>query len=1556
MPAPPSDTPPTVEPNAVLAAMLDRLYAALMRGPGLNCRPGNSRQRIDLTDLSACDDAPAADVFQQLLEPSATAFVSFNVPRPDDYQVFSRFRKTKPKPSAEERSDEASDSSLDKPKESPELRAYRQQQKLAKKFRNIIDDARTYQQDTGVHALSLGYPILSVPPGVMGSGRILAPVAFVPVSLTLKAGGRPGLELSCYAADADRVVVNPALMAWLERNTGAAVPDELFDDEAGEEPWREIKELIKFVAQAMRLDDIEPESFLPPSQHPKPNAEERTSGGDEASDQTPAEKNAEQESKEQQPAPPPFTLTPCPNADGLPDKPALLRSAVLGLFPAGNQGLIRDTRAMLAQPQDLEGPVLPFVSRTAVIEPPQADQDDTPDNESETAEGDTSTAGREAEISEDHDNPRPVALADPCQLRAVTLSRTHRALVLHGPPGTGKSQTITNIIGDHLARGQRVLFVCDKRTALDVVAHRLDSLGLSPLCAVVHDPQRDRRDLYMGLRAQLDRLTDAKTHPRAEKRLEQIDQELDTIHTELTALHDALMQRRDDRPGVAAESFHELVGRWLAIDAPALPATQLTNITLDDLETHRRHVELALERGNAIVFPTHPWSAAAQGPLETYLSQPVDELRRKLASSVEDARAADATADPDIPPFNADEPLPDQAARRAAVLDHLRWIDEHPDDTRRRHAASLDADSLPRMLDKLGDAKPWRDAVDAGPLDAELWLSTKADVPTPRVLAEQLGTLEQYLDTTTKWYGFLCFGAKSRAAKVLRTYGLKRTPDDATRLRDFLAGVRARVLLSAAAETLAGQTPTADVWPDEQLASTFAQFDHLLPALQRTDDDRSLRERLRQSLLEDSVRQCLLAGLAASPPRSDALQTLEQSLQTTGLFNPTWQQHATAAFRAFIPKPSVESRNDEASDQPESSQTSENQGKPTTPTLTRLRDRFDDLETVLRIQASLDALPQQLREATANLLEAAAEPGEGVAALSKRIIEHTLSARVAADPSLSRLDPAAVDHAFARHAELEKERREKTTDAILHRWTELQRQRLLVGTGTKLNSLGAAVRQRLYIRGKRAMRLRQVISVGQNTSYDDAGSGGGDPIFDLAPIWLASPETVAQCFPREDLFDVVVFDEASQCRLEEALPVLTRAKRVVIAGDPKQLPPTRFFEAALASSDDVEIRDEDDLFEAQQTEVEDLLAAALNLDVQESYLDVHYRSRNADLIEFSNDYFYKGRLQAIPGHPRNISRFAPLTLHRADGVYEDRVNPDEAAHVVQLVDDLLKRAEPPSIGIACFNLAQRDLIAEALDDHALEDDDFAKRLDKARNRDGESSFEGLFVKNLENVQGDERDHIVISTTYGPNPHGKFYRRFGPLAMAGGGRRLNVLVTRARQEVHLVTSIPQSAYRAIEPVPEGATPSGSWLLFAYLRYAEQLEDAYEQQARILEHQDETPPAAMVLPTENPSRFAKALANTLAAQRKVASDVFWGNEGFCVDLALHHPTQREAVTLGALTDFSRFKGPSDAVSWDLYRVGILRWQGWDLHRVWTPTFFRDPQRCVNQLMEDVEQHTS
>ncbi|MBC8107768.1 MAG: hypothetical protein H7Z14_14340 [Anaerolineae bacterium] len=275
------------------------------------------------------------------------------------------------------------------------------------------------------------------------------------------------------------------------------------------------------------------------------------------------------------------------------------------------------------------------------------------------------------------------------------------------------------------------------------------------------------------------------------------------------------------------------------------------------------------------------------------------------------------------------------------------------------------------------------------------------------------------------------------------------------------------------------------------------------------------------------------------------------------------------------------------------------------------------------------------------MIDHSVAPDEALAAMRRAVLSGEITRRLDASPQLQALDERNLRTAFDRYAQLDGHKKSLVRDSILHRWLGVQKERLLASTGSRLNTLGADVKRRFTMSGQRAMRLRRVIELGRSID-------GGDPLFDLRPIWMASPETVAQLFARQPIFDVVIFDEASQCRLEEALPVLTRARRVVIAGDPQQLPPTRFFESAVVSTDeDGELESGQQMFESQQAQTEDLLAAVLNLDVHEAYLDVHYRSRNSDLIAFSNEHFYHKRLQTIPGHPKHLAKYAPLTIDRA---------------------------------------------------------------------------------------------------------------------------------------------------------------------------------------------------------------------------------------------------------------------------------------------------------------------
>ncbi|MFE8598470.1 AAA domain-containing protein [Archangium violaceum] len=1417
--------------------MLDRLYASLASGPSINCRPHNSRQRVDLTLLSRLDGTPPHSVLAGLLGDKATVKLSV-------------------------RTTSASKETPD----SPSKREDDERQALLRKLNTIAEEARTFEQDTGAQVLHVGFPLLHLPPntkdsrGFTSTKRVLAPIAFIPVRLTLKKGRTPGLELESAADGADRVMPNTALIAWVERQTGKRL-GELFADESGQDPWRELNELSTAVANALELPAPAPLSAETPLS-PTPRSEDETSAG--------------------------TTILPC---------------AVLGLYPLSNQSLVDDMRA-LVDGETVQGPIESFLRVGVSLGAQGSPRKDA------TAQG-SWRAGED----------RLVSHADPCQSRAVRLARSSRGLVVHGPPGTGKSQTIANAIGDHLARGERVLLVCDKRTALDVVKHRLEHLGLGSLCAVVHDAQRDQRELYLGIREQLDNLTESKVNPAAKAELSRVDTEMQALHDELSSAERALSERP---AGGTEPSFHELVGQWFgqeALGSLARATESLGAFRLADSRPHEREVREVLERAGKEGYPDNPWRTSLGAGLKDYLSTPLATYRERMASAVEAAREADAQASPDVPAFSPAGDVAAEGRARAELADKLeRVLNEARPEWLARWASSM-SEAVQATKTQLEGLAPQVQVLNEGPLDTELALVHRSEPQGLSALGQSLTFLASWLLVARKWYRFLFFFTRrAKASEVLRRFGLAVGAETAERVSRFLTGVRARLLLTEFHHSVLAPGPTGPL-PDEALARglrTHAALFEVLLQLERPVFA-SCRQAVRDALkADDAARARLLAGLRQSAARSEAVVRLESRLTEVGLFSSEWRVARSRALRAGEQKMQ--------------------------PLVSSLAARLSSVEGLLRIQTLVEGLPPALGMAAEKLALAGADAENGWRAVRKAVLVAEVSARVRESPVLQHIDADRLHASQTRYRALEARKRELVRDVILHRWTECQRERLLAATGGRLNGLGAELRRRLLLRGERALRVRQVIAAGTNVE-------GGDPLFDMRPVWMASPQTVAQIFPRRELFDVVIFDESSQCRLEEALPVLTRAKRVVIAGDPKQLPPTRFFESAVVQSqEELDAEDEQGLFEDQQSEVEDLLGAALNLEIDQCYLDVHYRSQNADLIGFSNEHFYDSRLQAIPGHPSNRVEHAPLRLVHAGGLYEKRVNTVEARAVGALVKELLSQPEPPSIGVACFNLTQRDAITEVLEELAAADADFAAKLAAARVRRGEGSFEGLFVKNLENVQGDERDHIIISTTYGPDAKGRFYRRFGPLGSAGGGRRLNVLVTRARQQVHLVTSIPREVYSALPPVEQGRKPNGGWLLFAYLQYAERLTAQYASDSGRPEEARERPePVVHERETEAGSAFARALAEELARTHGVSSDVHWGNDGFCVDVALHHPRRAGDVTVGVLCDGTRYPKAADPVEWDLFRTAILEGQGWKLVRLWTPHFFRDPESAREKVLQ-------
>ena len=437
---------------------------------------------------------------------------------------------------------------------------------------------------------------------------------------------------------------------------------------------------------------------------------------------------------------------------------------------------------------------------------------------------------------------------------------------------------------------------------------------------------------------------------------------------------------------------------------------------------------------------------------------------------------------------------------------------------------------------------------------------------------------------------------------------------------------------------------------------------------------------------------------------------------------------------------------------------------------------------------------------------------------------------------------------------------------------------------------------------------------------------------DFKPCFLMSPLAVSQFLPLEPgYFDAVIFDEASQISPAEAIPAIMRSSQVVVVGDRKQLPPTSFFRRAEADESNEEEGDGED----SQVGMESILDAMVGLAgrgcVTEQYLKVHYRSKCESLIQFSNHTFYWNRpLLVFPGpQPAHVSK-ALRDVFVTEGRYEPGrgVNPVEAESVVDLVFELMDRyGESQSLGVVALSRAQSDLIQERI----------SIRREAVRHLDGcftHELAEPFFVKSLQNVQGDERDHVILTIGYGPSVSGGATPdRFGPISTEGGGRRLNVAISRARRTMTLVHSL--------KPSDITTQSDGARLLRAYIEYAASPIDFFAKHVRV-------DPAA-----EPESPFKEAVHAALT-EKGFTADPQVGVRGSLVDVAVLSEDGTRYV-LGIECDSGTSNATPAARDRDWLRQSVLESLGWKIHRVWSTAWFHNPEAELARIESAIEQAT-
>jgi len=1051
--------------------------------------------------------------------------------------------------------------------------------------------------------------------------------------------------------------------------------------------------------------------------------------------------------------------------------------------------------------------------------------------------------------------------SDSSQTAASLAAAEGRDFVIVGPPGTGKSQTIANMIANCLAVGKTVLFVAEKTAALDVVYRRLREHGLGNHCVELHSNKTDRRHFLAQLKASWEH--GERSDPDEWIAInERLQLRRDTLNAYVEALH---------RPYPNGWTPYLALGIALrAAEAPAPELSWARGVTHDE-PTLAALEAVAAEVG--LVFA----SVQRVPALDLVDIDEANSVRQEeLLSAAQSLRnAADLLAvaldayRTSVGLIAGDQAITDQIAGLTALaraLDDCRGRDIsvafHPDFAHCR-----------KDLDALTSAIHAYRAIERQ-LTASFAPSAVRDL--------DLDALDrQWREAGASFWPMSTLGRR-KVTRLLQSYadhGSCRPDEDLPRLKELQA-----------------QLATVDHTPLSGRLLPIAGLD-TDPAAASDVLDRA--QRLRDALRFEGRDPAEVQGVT---------DRIAEVLRDDGGVSPIWQAGgkllaAAQGFDAARSRFATAAGRDLTIDA----------GADALGTLSASLEALIEARHLLRdwsawCQVRNRAIAAGLTELV-ELIERGDVPADGARdAFRLGYARWWLPAILDGDPVLRDFRRFQHENTIAEFREIDDLVRTHATgrviSAIAHGLPAVQN----VPRNSELGLL------------RHQMELQR-----PSQSIRDMISRMPESFSKLAPCMLMSPLSIAQYFPPDQaLFDVVIFDEASQITTWDAVGAIARGRQTIIVGDPKQLPPTNFFGRN---------EDEEGVADYEQ-DLESILDEAKVSGIPVRDLRWHYRSRSESLIAFSNHHYYQNRLITFPS-PQVEDRAVRLRKVPG-GVYDrgkSRTNRIEAQAVA---DEAIKRMrawlalsekDRPTLGVITFNAQQQSLILDLLDVARRDDPELEWYFADER-------IEPTIVKNLENVQGDERDVILFSITFWKDAAGKVTMDFGALNRDGGERRLNVAVTRARQEL-----IVFSGFTADKIDPARTKALAVHHLKAFLDYAER--------------------GAIALPAQDigsvggfESPFEEAVAAQLEQRGwMVVPQV--GVSGFRVDLGIRHPDLPGAYLAGVECDGASYHRAATARDRDKVREQVLTGLGWAILRIWSTDWWYDAAGCAERLHSALEE---
>lgn len=1047
--------------------------------------------------------------------------------------------------------------------------------------------------------------------------------------------------------------------------------------------------------------------------------------------------------------------------------------------------------------------------------------------------------------------------ADSSQLEAIWEASEGRNFILHGPPGTGKSQTITNLIANALYKGKRVLFVAEKMAALSVVQRRLEAIGLAPFCLELHS-NKTKKGMILS---QLKETTEiVKTTPP-----ENFKQEAERIFALRTEMNKYIEALHKVYPfGV---SLYDSIVKFQQIDVAPLfniPEELLSELDKNRLQQWNETLEQLISTANACGHPyKHPLAGITIGQYSSTIKDEASKSIQGLISVISDIRKQ-LDQLPDL--FTEFEVYKDKKNTRTVtnIIDKLLNIPELT-------SALLISPQLNETLDE------YKDVCEHGKNRDHLKQSLLSRFSEGVLSVDAKKMLFDWNQTLNKWFIPRFFEQRSIRKQLIIHATCQLSKDQiSSTLEDIIEFQSEQGYLKKYEDDMPvyfkkyGRNGSEDWKTIEQIITDTSAINSLI--LEHTKDISKATNIKRVLSLQLSDGISTFRGM-----HGGALITLNNLI-------PKLDQQEKVLYNVLGTSEDIlykQSGNWIESSLRQLDIWSEN--------LDKLKDWYQWLLVNNKMQTlQIGFIADQYKD---DNIETNKVLNIFYKSFYKAVIEYIISK----EPNLQLFKGKIFNDTIEKYKRLVAD------------FEQLTRKELVAKLAANLPSFTREATQ------------NSEVGILQRNIRNNARGISIRRFFDLiptllprmCPCMLMSPISVAQYIDVDaDKFDLIVFDEASQMPTYEAVGAIARGKNVVIVGDPKQMPPTNFFSVNSTDEDNIEMED-----------LESILDDCLALSMPSKYLLWHYRSKHESLIAFSNSEYYDNKLLTFPS-PDNIEskvRFIPV-----DGHYDKGKSRQNKAEAQAIVDEIVRRLEDEklrkrSIGVVTFSSVQQSLIEDLLSDVFM----FNPQLESL----ALECEEPIFIKNLENVQGDERDVILFSVGYGPDKEGRISMNFGPLNREGGERRLNVAVSRARYEMVIYSTLRSDQ---IDFNRTGAV--GVAGLKRFLEYA-------EKGGQIANRIQNT--------------VAEYSINNLIADKleklgyKVDTNI--GCSGYRIDIGIVDKDNPSRYKLGIICDGENYRRAKMVRDREIVQNGVLRMLGWKILKIWTLDWWENPSAVLATIEE-------